>query len=122
MGASKRILIVDDYHNVRTGITFALKLFPDLVIVGEASNGVEALALCQTMQPDVVLMDLAMPGMDGVTTTALMHKWFPEIKVIAITASGRKSQVALDVLKAGAVHCLQKFLSIDELVHAIYSV
>jgi DNA-binding NarL/FixJ family response regulator len=122
MGTSKRILIVDDHQNVRTGIAFALKLFPELVIVGEASSGSDVLMLCQTMQPDVVLMDLSMPEMDGVTTTALLHEWFPEIKVIAITASGRKSQMALDVMKAGAVQCLQKFLSVDELVRVIHSV
>ncbi|MBC8170619.1 MAG: response regulator transcription factor [Anaerolineae bacterium] len=121
MGASKRILIVDDHRNVRTGITFALKLFPDLLIVGEASNGIDALGLCQELHPDVVLMDLAMPDMDGVATTMLVHEWFPDIKVIAITASGRRSQAAQDVLKAGAVDCLQKFLSIDELVRVIHS-
>lgn len=122
MGDSKRILIIDDHQNVRTGLSFALKLFPDLVVVGEASNGVDALELCQTLHPDVVLMDLSMPEMDGVETTTLLREWFPAIKVIAITASGARSRAALDVLKAGAALCLQKFFSIDELVHGIYSV
>jgi DNA-binding NarL/FixJ family response regulator len=116
---SKRVVIVDDHPMVRVGLIFALKVFPDLVVVGEARNGNEALQVCQEMKPDVVVMDLTMPEMDGILATAALQALLPAIKVIAITSVTTSGCMMRDVMRAGAVMCLQKYFSIDELATAI---
>ena len=75
-----RVLIVDDHEIIRTGITYSLSAFHDLELVGEADSGREALRLCSETQPDVVLMDMLMPGMDGVQTTAAIKKQQPRCR------------------------------------------
>jgi DNA-binding NarL/FixJ family response regulator len=80
-----RLLLVDDQPVVRRGLGMRLVLEPDMVIVGEASNGREALTMAQRLSPDVVLMDVEMPIMDGITTTATLHTTVPQSAVVMLS-------------------------------------
>ena len=93
----------------------------DLVVVAEAENGREALRLCGAQQPDVVIMDIGMPDMNGIEATHLMQRDFPDIKVIALSMHSDKRYVA-EMLKAGAVGYLMKDCASDELVQAVQAV
>jgi two-component system, NarL family, response regulator LiaR len=115
-----RVLIVDDHSMVRKGLVAFLKAFPDLELMGEASSGEEALILCQESVPDVVLMDLIMPGMGGITATSRIRKTYPTVQVIALTSS-TEHQMVQDVLRAGAIGYLLKDISAEELASAIRS-
>jgi NarL family two-component system response regulator LiaR len=115
-----RVLIVDDHDMVRSGLTFFLQSFEDLQLVGEAANGTEAVKLCAEVQPDVVLMDLIMPEVDGITAIREIHDNFPDIRLIALTSFPEQNLVT-EALKAGAIGYLLKNLSIDELADAIRS-
>src|SRR5689334_9389985 len=81
-----RILITDDHSVVRQGLRMFLSLDPDLEIIGEAADGAEAVRLAGELQPDVVLMDLLMPGMDGITATGHIRRQYPDVEVIALTS------------------------------------
>lgn len=116
-----RILLVDDHTVVRSGLGAVLMSFDDMSMVGEASNGEEAVRLCRTLKPDVVLMDLMMPVMDGVTATRLIHDSQPDIRIIALTSFGEKELVE-GALKAGATGYLLKTVSAAELIEAIKGV
>lgn len=113
-----RVMLVDDHAVVRSGLAAFLTAFDDLELVGEASSGERAVALCGQAQPDVVLMDLMMPGMDGATATKLIRERHPEIQVIALTSFKEKEWVE-GALKAGAIGYLLKDVSADELANAI---
>ncbi len=113
-----RVLIVDDHAVVRSGLAAFLQVFDDLQLVGEASNGQQALRLCEQVQPDVVLMDLMMPGMDGATATRAIRRQFPHIQVIALT-SFREHELVQSVLQAGAIGYLLKNVTADELANAV---
>jgi NarL family two-component system response regulator LiaR len=113
-----RLMIVDDHVVVRSGLSAFLLAFDDLKLVGEAGNGEEAVRLCQQIQPDVVLMDLVMPGMDGIAATKAIKERCPNTQVIALTSFGEEERVRA-VLKAGAIGYLLKNLSAQELVAAI---
>jgi NarL family two-component system response regulator LiaR len=113
-----RVLIVDDHSVVREGLITFLKVFRDLELVGEASDGAEAVRLCGTVQPDVVLMDLMMPEMDGPTAIGLIRASFPHIQIIALTSFGQEELVKA-ALQAGAVSYLLKTISATELAKAI---
>ena len=113
-----RIVIVDDHAMLRRGLAVFLMSYADLKLVGEASNGKEGLALCADKQPSVVLMDLMMPIMDGITATRLIRHEFPEIQVIALTSFGEERLIK-DVLEAGAISYLFKKVSADDLAKAI---
>jgi len=113
-----RVLVVDDHAVVREGITTFLKVHRDLEMVGEASSGQEAIRLCGQTHPDVVLMDLIMPEMDGPTTIRLINQSFPLIQVIALTSFGQEDLVR-SALQAGAVSYLLKTISASELAEAI---
>jgi NarL family two-component system response regulator LiaR len=115
-----RVILVDDHDMVRRGLAVFLQAFDDLQLVGEAANGTEALRLCAECQPDVVLMDLIMPGMDGVATTRAIRQSHPEIQIIALT-SFREEELVEAALRAGAIGYLLKNVSIDELADAIRS-
>jgi DNA-binding NarL/FixJ family response regulator len=80
-----RLLVVDDRLTVRTGLRIWLALEPDLEVVGEASDGSEAISLTQTLRPDVVLMDVEMPGMDGISATAALRQVVPQSAVVILT-------------------------------------
>lgn len=113
-----RVMLVDDHAVVRSGLGAFLMAYDDLELVGEASNGERAIALCQQLQPDVVLMDLMMPGMDGVTATKLIRERQPATQVIALTSFKEKEMVE-GVLQVGAIGYLLKDVSADELARAI---
>lgn len=81
-----KILLVDDHTVVRSGLAKFLMVNKDLKLVGEASDGAEAIQMVSLHKPDVVLMDLMMPGTDGITATREIHKKYPQVKVIALTS------------------------------------
>ena len=97
-----RVLVVDDHAVVRSGLGAVLLAFDDLEMVGEAGSGEEALRKCEQLQPDVVLMDLVMPGMDGTAATRAIHKRWPEICILALT-SFKERELVEGALKAGAM-------------------
>jgi NarL family two-component system response regulator LiaR len=111
-------LLVDDHMVVRSGLSTVLAVYDDLQLVGEAGDGEEAVRLCERLQPDVVLMDLVMPKMDGVTATKTIKERWPRIQVIALTSFKEKEYVE-GALKAGASGYLLKNVSAEELVAAI---
>jgi NarL family two-component system response regulator LiaR len=113
-----RILIVDDHGVVRQGVRMYLALDPELEIVGEAANGDEAVQFCRAHKPDVVLMDLLMPAMDGVTATGIIRRELPETEVIALT-SVLEDQAIYGAMRAGAIGYLLKNTKAAELVQAI---
>lgn len=113
-----RVIIVDDHEVVRSGLGAVLLSSEGLELVGEAEDGEEAIKLCERLQPDIVLMDLLMPKMDGVTATKLIHEKWPEIHVIALTSFKEKEYVE-GVLKAGATSYLLKNVTADELISSI---
>lgn len=113
-----RVMVVDDHAVVRGGLAAFLLAYDDLELVGEAANGVEALALAERRRPDVVLMDLVMPEMDGATATRLLRERHPEIQVIVLT-SFKEEDMVQGALAAGAIGYLLKNVSADELVNAI---
>ena len=113
-----RVLIVDDHAVVRKGLSAFLNAFDDLELVGESSNGEDALRQCKELQPDVVLMDLVMPGMDGVSATSAIRKSCPNTQVIILTSYNEEERVQA-ALKAGAIGYLLKDVLADQLVSAI---
>ncbi len=113
-----RVMIVDDHTMVRRGLTLFLKSYDDMLMVAEADGGEAAIELCATSMPDVVLMDMKMPGMDGVTATRLIHKQYPGVRVIALT-SFKEGNLIHNALQAGAIGYLLKDVTADELVRAI---
>jgi NarL family two-component system response regulator LiaR len=113
-----RILIVDDHGVVREGLATFIETFPDLELAGEASSGGEAVRLCGQLHPDIVLMDLVMPEMDGPTATRLIRQSYPDIQVIALTSFGQEELVKA-ALQAGAISYLLKNISASDLAQAI---
>jgi two-component system, NarL family, response regulator LiaR len=113
-----RVMLVDDHAVVRSGLGAFLYAFDDLELVGEAGSGQEALEKCRTLQPDVVLMDLIMEGMDGATATGFIRQQCPTIQVIALT-SFKEKELVEGALQAGAIGYLLKDVTADELAHAI---
>ena len=113
-----RVLIVDDNDSTRSGLAVFLEAFDDLKLVGQATNGLAALQLCGQIQPDVVLMDLVMPEMDGIAATRAIRQSFPHIQVVVLTGFGNQ-ELATGALRAGAAAFLLKNTSIDELANAI---
>jgi NarL family two-component system response regulator LiaR len=113
-------MLVDDHTVVRSGLGAFLTAFDDFELVGEAASGERAVLLSQQVKPDVVLMDLMMPGMDGATATKLIRENHPEIQVIALT-SFKEKELVEKALQAGAIGYLLKDVSADELANAIRS-
>jgi NarL family two-component system response regulator LiaR len=113
-----RVMVVDDHAVVRGGLRYFLLAFDDIELVAEAESGEEALRLCESCQPDVVLMDIRMPGMDGADTTRLLRERYPQIQVLALT-SFQDGQLVQKALRAGATGYLLKDVPIDELAEAI---
>ncbi len=111
-------MIVDDYEVVRRGFAIFLRAFADLELVGEAQSGAEAIELCEELKPHVVLMDLAMPDMDGITATRALREVCADAAVLALT-----SHLNLDLvepaLEAGAVGYVLKTAPIDDIARAI---
>ena len=113
-----RIMLVDDHGVVRQGLRLFLKYDPELEVVGEASDGAEALRLARELRPDVVLMDLLMPVMDGIAATSAIRNELPETEVIALT-SVLESAAVIGAVKAGAIGYLLKDTQAPELCKAI---
>jgi CheY-like chemotaxis protein/class 3 adenylate cyclase len=117
-GAMIRLLLVDDYEVVRRGLRGFLELMPQIEIVGEAANGVEAVDLAYRLQPDVILMDLVMPEMDGPTAIAAIHERQPEIAILALTSFSEPERIA-GAITAGAVGHLMKDAEAEQVAAAI---
>ncbi|HEX5837427.1 MAG TPA: response regulator transcription factor [Anaerolineales bacterium] len=115
-----KILLVDDHAVVRSGLSKFLMVNKDLKLVGEASDGAEAVQLVSLHRPDVVLMDLMMPGTDGITATREIRQKYPAVKVIALTSFAEQNMIQ-GALQAGAVGYLQKNVTAAELGNAIRS-
>jgi len=113
-----RVLVVDDHALVRSGLRLFLMGAADIALVGEAASGAEALRLCSQLQPDVVLMDMAMRQMDGVETTRRLLQQQPHLRVLALSSFGQGDLVQR-ALQVGAIGYLLKDVSGDELVRAI---
>jgi NarL family two-component system response regulator LiaR len=113
-----RVLLVDDHAVVRSGLSAFLLAFDDLELVGEAGSGEEAVRLCEQVRPDVVLMDLVMPGMDGAQATHAIRERCPSIQVMALT-SFKEQELVEGAMAAGAIGYLLKNVSADELARAI---
>lgn len=113
-----RVMIVDDHDMVRRGLVAFLNVNSDLLMVGEANNGQTALEICEEIKPDVILMDLVMPVMDGATATRKIRERCPEAQVIALTSFEEKELVQ-DALQAGAISYLLKNVTADALAEAI---
>jgi NarL family two-component system response regulator LiaR len=111
-------MLVDDHDMVRRGLAAFLETNQDLVLVGEADCGQEALVVCGQVQPDVILMDLVMPEMDGATATRLIHQLWPHIQIIALTSFPEKNLVQ-EALQAGAISYLLKNVTARDLADAI---
>jgi NarL family two-component system response regulator LiaR len=113
-----RVMIVDDHSMVRRGLATMLKVFDDLELVGEAESGEAAIQLCAEVIPNVILMDLSLPGIDGAVATRAIRQQFPQAKVIALTSFKEGDRIK-NALEAGAIGYLLKDVSADELVQAI---
>jgi NarL family two-component system response regulator LiaR len=113
-----RVLLVDDHAVVRSGLGAFLLAYDDLELVGEAGSGEEAVRICNRSRPDVVLMDLVMPGMDGAQATRAIRERCPTIQVIALT-SFKEQDLVEGALEAGAIGYLLKNVSAHELARAI---
>ncbi len=113
-----RILIVDDHAVVRSGLGAFLTAVPDLEMVGEAKDGLQALEYAKTLHPDVILMDLMMPGMDGVTATRKIKEQMPAVQIIALT-SYQENDLVQQAMQAGAIGYLMKNVLAIELATAI---
>jgi len=113
-----RIMIVDDHMMVRDGLKVFLSVYGDIEIAGEAEDGEKAVALCPQVEPDVVLMDILMPNMDGPTATEHIRSLYPEVQVIALT-SFADEQLVQRALQAGAISYILKDVHSDKLAQAI---
>jgi NarL family two-component system response regulator LiaR len=113
-----RVLIVDDHAVVRSGLAAFLQAFADLELVGEAISGADAVHVCARVQPDVVLMDLVLPGLDGASATRAIRQQCPHTQVIALS-SFHDAELVQAVLQAGAIGYLLKNATAGELADAI---
>jgi DNA-binding NarL/FixJ family response regulator len=121
MAIVTQILLVDDHDLVRTGLRRLLADFPEMAVVGEAESGEDAFRLCRELKPQLVLMDLKMPGIGGLEATRKITTHFPEIKVLAVSAV-EDELYASRLLQAGASGYLLKGAPFEEMVKAIRKV
>ena len=113
-----RVLVVDDHKILRDALATFFETCDDLVMIGEAGNGQEAIEACTQLQPDVVLMDLLMPVMDGISATRLIHQQYPDIKILVLTSLGDGMQLQ-EAIEAGASGYLLKNTSIEHLADTL---
>ena len=115
-----KVMIVDDHPIVRDGLNSLLRVVADMELAGEAGNGREALARCQETQPDVILMDIVMPGMDGLEATRLILDQYPDVKIVVLTTFPEEDLVQ-EALEAGAVGFILKNAPAATVANAIRS-
>ncbi|MFH1184332.1 MAG: response regulator transcription factor, partial [Chloroflexota bacterium] len=113
-----RVMVVDDHTMVRRGLATFLQAFDDMELAGEAENGEAAIQLCAEVLPDVILMDMVLPAMDGATATRAIRQQFPQVQVLALT-SFKEGELIKNALESGAIGYLLKDVSADELAWAI---
>jgi NarL family two-component system response regulator LiaR len=113
-----RVMRVDDHTMVRRGLATFLMVFDDFKLVGEAENGADAIQLCAKVLPEVILMDMVMPGMDGASATRAIRQQFPQVQVIALT-SFKEGDLIKNALEAGAMGYVLKDIAADELARAL---
>lgn len=113
-----RVMIADDHMMIRQGLATLIKVYDDLELVGEAANGDEAIEICNKVIPDVILMDIVMPEMDGIAAIRAIRQKHPEIKIIALS-SYLDEALVVNTLQAGAVGYLLKNISSNDLIQAI---
>ena len=116
---SVRVLIVDDHARVRTTLKMVLSLWDEFTIVGEASSGKEAIELARTLHPDVILMDLEMPGMDGAEATRILCAEHPDIRILILTGTVEFDRIE-GALSAGARDYVLKTAPVDVIGTAIH--
>lgn len=116
-----RVLITDDHTIVRAGVKLLLEAEPDIEVVGEALNGEEAIALAMSLRPNVILMDIAMPGTNGLEATRQIKARFPDIDILVLTMH-RSDEYFFEMLKAGASGYVLKAAETNELIGAIRAV
>lgn len=113
-----RVMIVDDHAMVRSGLGILLGQYDDLKVVAEAADAEEAIRLCANLQPDLLLMDIILPGINGIEATRQIRQQWPQMKVIVITGFDEEVFIQ-EALQAGAISYLLKDISIPDLVEAI---
>ena len=113
-----RVLIADDHTIVRSGVRLLLETEPDLEVIGEALNGRQAISLAESLQPDLILMDIAKPEVDGLEATRIIKEQWPDIQILVLTMH-RSDEYFFEILKAGASGYLLKTADTDELVQAV---
>jgi two-component system response regulator NreC len=116
-----RVIIADDHTIVRSGVRLLLEAEPDIDVVGEALDGGEVMALVESLQPDVVLMDIAMPVMDGLEATRRIKKQFPKTQVLVLTMH-RSDEYFFELIKAGASGYVLKGAKTSDLIEAVHVV
>ncbi|WP_406287852.1 response regulator [Embleya sp. NBC_00896] len=117
-----RVLIADDERLVRTGLHAIIAAEPDLVVVGEAATGAEAVAAVPELRPDIVLMDVRMPGLNGIDATARLLREVPNPPKVLVVTTFENDEYVYDALRAGAHGFLLKRARADEMIHAIRTV
>jgi DNA-binding NarL/FixJ family response regulator len=113
-----RILLADDHDLVRRGLTNLLELDPELSVVAEAADGADAAALARVLKPDVALVDLKMPGVDGLAATASIRQYVPDTEVVAFTVMFESTSV-VNAIQAGAIACLRKDMRTHDLTGVV---
>lgn len=114
-----RVLVVDDHQVVRQGFAGFIQNFPDLIIVGEAANGEEAIIKYNELKPDVLLLDLVMPVMNGIEATRVLRTLNPDVRIIALTAYTDNQDLVRLALSVGVTSFLYKDISAEELANAL---
>src|SRR6266496_4289202 len=109
-----RVLLVDDHPMLRRGLAAFLSVFDDLELVGEAGGGAEAIRMCAQLQPDVVLMDVLLPDLDGARATQAIRERWPQTQVLALTSFAEEADVQR-MIRAGAISYLLKTVTAEEL-------
>jgi two-component system, NarL family, response regulator LiaR len=113
-----RVMVVDDHVMVRRGLVILLDTFDDMLLVGEAASGNEAVRLCHELKPHVILMDIVMPDMDGITAIGIIHQMYPDVQIIALSTF-QGEEIIDRALSAGAVTYLMKDVMGDEIARAV---
>lgn len=113
-----KVMIVDDHDILRHGLSLSLEIYDDIKVVGLAADGAEAIEMSRSLEPDVILMDLMMPGVNGVDATREIRAEHPKTQIVALT-SFEENSLVYDALNAGAISYLLKNISIDQLSSAI---